>query len=525
MTYGKTKNRHTHTVTAMVLALLLFGGAILLPAFAQDESIEGIRLKGVEFLQTLIQREYDTYARGKTPELGVLLTDYHYLYNENKIATITKAWEQAAAENDAENEEAYNRFRLFLIEHSVWQEAMPFVNDLALSQLESGIQAGNKVIAVREAADLLATEEDRSIRRQVYLTYSQNAEREGVYLAQVNNLFGLILAQKGFESYLDFRQQQTKINFEELSRVASQVLDDTESLYVALLEEALSEDMGIELVRARTFDIMYLMCLHQYDEYFKKKELEKKARVTFETLGFKIKDYSGLKIELSDDRNRIPGFNSFISIIPRKVFLSGKPIDSVTDYEGLLGELGRCLFYLNTQEERFEFRRLGPKTLDEIFVNLFSGLVNNPSWVEEYAGIPADQMGTYMRRRSLVELYKLRRECAAFIFGLRLYGDERTPWRAYNEIMEAALKWRHTDLDSKHYLTVSRGMQSAERLRGMFLAALVRKVLRERYGMEWYAQKEVRDALRRVWAAGLRPEPVEVVYDLGVSEVGPLALL
>jgi hypothetical protein len=239
----------------------------------------------------------------------------------------------------------------------------------------------------------------------------------------------------------------------------------------------------------------------------------------------KPKDFSGLKIELKNDRNRIPGFHSFIAIIPRKVFVSGKPLECVTDYEGLLGELGRCMFYLHTNEERFEFRRLGPITGEEIFVNLFAGLVNNPSWLQEYAEIPPEQMKQYMRRRALAEMYQLRKECATFLFGLRLHGDEATPWRAYNEIMEAALKWRHTDLDSKHYLASCSGLKSAERIRGMFLAAQVRRAFADQYGAEWYKQPQVGEALRTLWGRGLRPEPVEMAHELGVTEIGPTTLL
>jgi len=518
------KSRVSRLSFLALASFLIAAFAASIPAFAQNEAIEGIRSKGLEFLQTLTQREYETYGQGKTPRLAVLFKDYHYLYNENKIATITQAWKDALAKGDKEDEEAFNRFRLFLIDNSIWQEAMPFVDDLAGAQLESGIQAGEKVITVRDAPIFLARESDRNIRRQLYLSYSQNAEREGVYLAQVNNLFSVLVKQKGFESYLDFEQQRKKIAFDELSRVANNVIAETDSLYTILLGEALSEDLDLRITKARTFDIIYLMQLHEFDEYFPKKKLKKKVLSSFEKLGFSPKAFPGLKIDLKEKGNKIAGFHSYIAIIPRKVYVSGKPVGGVSDYEGLLREVGQSLFYLNTKETRFEFRRLGPKTNEEIFGALFASLVGNPAWIRNFTDLPEDQLTKYLRRRALVELYNLRRTCAVFLFELKLYGGERTPWRDYNEILESALKWRHTDLDAKHYLAAGDRLHSAEKLRGLFLAAQIRKALRERYGDEWFLKSELGDELKTIWAKGLKPEPVELLNDLGASDVGPSAL-
>ena len=96
-----------------------------------------------------------------------------------------------------------------------------------------------------------------------------------------------------------------------------------------------------------------------------------------------------------DTENRISKngqAKSFPVHIPDKIFVSINRIKTIEDYESILGQLGKSLFFSSINiDETFENKRLiDPVTL-EIFKILFQDFVFEQKWLERYLRIETDK--------------------------------------------------------------------------------------------------------------------------------------
>jgi hypothetical protein len=62
-------------------------------------------------------------------------------------------------------------------------------------------------------------------------------------------------------------------------------------------------------------------------------------------------------------------------------------------------------------------------------------------------------------------------------------------------------------------------------LEAWFLAAQLRSVLRERFGVEWWTSPGAGAFLRELWALGAELSPVEVAQKIGLEGIDPTSYL
>src|SRR5436853_7387313 len=137
----------------------------------------------------------------------------------------------------------------------------------------------------QEVVVAVATERDRATRLAL------NGKRLAV-IAATNDLRAERLARQheaarslGYESYTNLFEQLRRLDYDAVWRMAAPLLERTEALYVARLNEALRRDVGIGVEEAERSDYLHLVRLTPYDARFPASRLIEIYRETMAGLG------------------------------------------------------------------------------------------------------------------------------------------------------------------------------------------------------------------------------------------------
>jgi hypothetical protein len=87
----------------------------------------------------------------------------------------------------------------------------------------------------------------------------------------------------------------------------------------------------------------------------------------------------------------------------------------------------------------------------------------------------------------------------------------------YAELLSDALK---IDVTPANYLAdIDSGFYVSSYLRSWAFESQLRDNLRERYGNDWFAQREAGSLLRELWAEGQKPTADELLNDVTGAEI------
>jgi len=205
-----------------------------------------------------------------------------------------------------------------------------------------------------------------------------------------------------------------------------------------------------------------------------------------------------------------------------------KPIGGVVDYETLLHEMGHALHDALATVPEYEFQRLGDYGTTEAYAYILETLMADPVFLEK-SGLIVDPV---VRKRFLRQ--QLFDDLAGARYYSALFGYERLLHRgglsddeliaAYKERMEAArlVPLAHPDFG---YMSSNEDFYGVNYLEAWFLAAQIRAVLRERFGVEWWNSPEAGAFLKELWSFGAELSPVEVAQKIGFEGIDPTSYL
>ena len=389
---------------------------------------------------------------------------------------------------------------------------------LAAIEAELEVTVNGDQIPFRMLRPTMANEPDRDRREQLDRVMWEATEEHlnPIYLDGVE-IVRRELPALGASSYVEL-YERFGFRLRELAAQCEAFLADTERLYEDVLGRAAREQLGLSLDELARWDLQRMIRSPQWDEGFPGDRMVPALKATLNDLGIDLDRQANIHLDIEQRPQKTPrAFCSPIEV-PDKVMLVIQPIGGADDWRAFFHEAGHAEHFGNTSPElSMEEKRLGDVAVTEGWAMLMQHLTDEPAWLSRKLDFPRPD--EYAAEGMLWLLFFVRRYSAKLLYELEFHSSNDLGGmpKRYAEILGDALKFEIAeanylaDMDSGFYVT--------SYLRSWAFECQLRDHLRERFGTDWFAQREAGSLLRELWAEGQRPTADELLKDVSGSEL------
>jgi len=493
-------SRPVQTIAAGVLLAAVACGS----AGAQEQDVVRhmrlIREKTGELCSLLLNHQAEVLAEGKTSRLQQAYSRYGYLLTPAKIAEVEQAIAQAP---DSVLKQEWRAtpdiLRLLAARYQVAEMADGFADAMA----QRGVDVDGREVYLRNLERSIALEADRNVRRKIWLAGGDLSRLARVYQHNMMLQLDRNAQDLGADGYYPLLARVEGWNLDLIPGIAEHVLAATDPSYEHSLDSLAAHALGLELRQLRTFDLARLMVLPDLAKPLSDKKLKSIVERTMKDIGLDLGKQRTLKLDLGDEKGRIPGAWAHPHP-PGRGLVTMAPGGQLTDAPDLLGAVGAAQFYfLMPGDLSLEDTYAGTNVYPSVFRALLEMIAEEPAWIERnlepVAGVEPQEIA---RGLALRRLYQARLAAGRFTFQLRLQHDPETDPATYSELMEPVLKCDLFDSDEQAYFFANDEYRSAGLLMGYIMAAQIRAALRAEWGDDWFQHDELAERLTRASAEG-----------------------
>jgi len=187
--------------------------------------------------------------------------------------------------------------------------------------------------------------------------------------------------------------------------------------------------------------------------------------------------------------------------VPDRVVLVVLPQGGQEDYAALFHEAGHTEHFAHARRTLpAEERVLGDNAVTEGFAFLLEHLTGDARWLAARLDMPRSDQ--FVRFSAFVTLFFLRRYCAKLRYELELHSGaplSSLPAR-YAQLLSSAVGVPYPESDFLE--DVDGGFYCTCYLRAWAFEAQLSEWLRERYGGNWFGQREAGTLVRELWELG-----------------------
>jgi hypothetical protein len=383
-------------------------------------------------------------------------------------------------------------------------------------------------LAEREASLELEVNGDRLPYRQSAVTQANEADPERRQAIEQARLEALdrelnplhrraleraheLARELGWSSYRDMYGDLKQMDLRALEHQTSAFLDATADTYEPVMDPHLRSQVGIGLDELRRADLPYFFRAPGFDQLFPEDRLIESLEQTLSGLGIALNDQQNVHLDTEQRPLKSPRAFCAPVHVPAEVYLVIPRQGGRDDYAALYHEAGHTEHYAHVDASMpFEYRHLGDNSVTEGFAFLLEHLTEDPAWLAAMLDVTdAEEYAGYVRASKLLFL---RRYAAKLSYELQLHGAER-PLDEMPDLY-AGLLGNALSLEwpSRTWLSdVDPGFYVANYLRAWAFETRLRKLLRERFGAEWFAEPAAGDLLREIWSEGQRLDADELL--------------
>jgi hypothetical protein len=188
--------------------------------------------------------------------------------------------------------------------------------------------------------------------------------------------------------------------------------------------------------------------------------------------------------------------------VPEEVYLVIRPHGGHNDYRTFWHELGHAMHFSSPPRSLpFEARWLGDCSVTEGFAMLWDHLTLDPSWLDRYTGLGAEDIRSLTFELAVQELHLVRRYAAKILYELSLHRSDLVGMgpEYVSRLSEATL---FTYSEDDHLGDVDPGFYSARYVRAWQLESLMSEALRDRFDEDWYRNPQAGEFVHQLMARG-----------------------
>jgi len=493
-------------------------------ARAQNDAANRIREKVFEFLQAVESTRFETHVKGRDASSERVYATYHYLTTPEKIEEL-RSYKAGAPELEAN---AYELSSMFLIDQTIRARSAPEIDGGARYLADTSILVNGEEISLRNVVNRMATEEDRSARRQWSFAFTEFMENANVYLRQAVHLSNEGAKEFGYEGYLDFISAYHRFDLDELQARAQVLIDGTDDTYGRLLDEqvALAFDGALSTSEVRYYDVPMVRRMHRFNDALPAKKAKKSMEKAFESMGFSLDkpwsvDYETAKVPHARD-----GFDHYLAKIAQSAGIVGhKETSGFLTHVGYLRETGTLLYFGYAGGVNFEYHFLGDPSMAYAAGYLFENLLEDEAFLTDRLDVSDEEAAAIRDAHRFHRLLEVREYAGRLLFLPQLYADVKQPQELFESIFEPIRMWSSTQVDRALYMRSNDEFDCAARFKGMLLAAALRDHLVKLHGEEWWKNEDVAGTLKTLWGQGQQITAEEFGAKLDAPEIVPALLL
>lgn len=390
--------------------------------------------------------------------------------------------------------------------------ATEIVEELAACESSARIDRNGERVAAADVPDLIAVENDASRRRELSARwFDALGACDDLRAARLETLEAAAVSL-GFGGSRALRESFTGINTEKTAAASDGFLERTAPLYtVQLAQWAARQSPPLVMDELRYADALFFERAARLEQHFPSANFQTLYVETMAGLGIKAGTQRNLRLDTEARPAKKTHSACFGINPPADVRLVlGASRGGAKWYQTTFQEAARAQYFVWSSRDlagRYpEFIHPPDGATCDGYGFLFSGLLRDVAWLESQGRRRATQAREVSRSTALVELYEVRRECAALRYSLALdeMKDVRSEQSAERYLMlyDEATGFRHAG--ATRLLDAGRASHAQQSLRARLFAAGLREHLRTRYGTRWYASREAGGELIDLWNTASR---------------------
>ncbi len=464
-------------------------------------------------------REYYLVLSGQKENLELMRIYERYsdLFTQDSISRLKQLLEEASPDYET-TRVSINHLLNFATDQFLENAAKVLTEEISRHEAQSSIEWQGREIHFQEAIVVIKSEKDREARRALY-------QKRGELIEAANDLRAERLSKVhaaahvlGFENYAVMYEQLRNKDYAALAREAEKLLEQTETVYVTRLDEALRRDLQIKIEDAERVDAMYFLNLSEYDEKFPASQLLRVYKETLQGLGIDSDKQKNIYVD-SEPRPRKSARAFCAPIeIPEDVKLVIRPVGGQSDYQAMLHEAGHAQHYSWTSPTlQPEFKYTGDYALTETYAFLFNHLPSESDWLSTLLKFTNNRQ--FIRSATLARLHIVRRYAAKLMYERKLHADNNllSAPALYSHLQTNATKFKTSEVE---FLTdLDDGFYSANYLRAWAFEVALRDYLKTKFDKRWWTSKRAGNFLREIWHTGDRYDADEMAAQIGIGPI------
>lgn len=487
-----------------------------------------------------LTREFYLFNSGRKDnyDIGSIYDRYGDLFSPDAIDRLTDEFNRIPPHFETSRKEL-KHLLAFAINYQLDAAAKDLTEQISRYESSATTQWNGNTITFQDAAVLLATEPDSTLRRKLYdwrlsviaASNDLRAERITKLHEAARNITVIESAadpqrsneeepavRNRYGGYTAVYEALYETNYSGLAAQAETFLTETDNVFELRLREAVARELRMSLEQATRPDGIYFVHLSRYDDVFAANNIMRVYNATMEALGISPAAQTNIKIDAEDRPKKNPRAFCAPVLIPEEIHLVYRPFGGQSDYLALLHEAGHSQHYAWTSASLTpEFRYTGDPALTETYAFLFNHLASDETWLSDVLGLRDSR--DLIVSTLLTRLLTARRYAGKLIYELKLHStsDFSAAAGSYSELQTRGMKFATGeteflfDLDDSFY--------SAAYLKAWAFEVMLRDYLKRRFSSRWWASKRAGNFLKEIWETGEQYTAEEMAIQIGVGPI------
>ncbi|MGB9665028.1 MAG: hypothetical protein ACPL25_08935 [Ignavibacteria bacterium] len=511
------------------LLLMIITGC---PGAKRDElefyrsQVDSLRNVISNFVIEYNQLKYESSLQNRPFLVSNLYKKYGKTFSQNDINLINNLLK---LEQRPERIERLERLKVFIYEKIVEKETSSLCDQIEIIKDEISFNTKKGTFKFDNLTEYLSFEPNNRVRRILYnsnIKILEELQKLQIKLFEARKK--LIKDSLHFNSYLQFASMIRQENLSQFYSMINNFITSTndfyfEQLYELLRTQKYSQDNFFSP------DIYFLTRDKRYDKFFKSDSLKNIFIKTFYNIGFKIDSLQNLQITFEQrDKRKQKEFSpiktsGYTIRIPGQSYLRIDLANGCESYTKAFGECGKLLPEIFTTEETFEIKYLGDDLIPLTFGNLYANLFDDENYLSENIYNSSKSISGYLKQRSFKKLFNVRKLCADFIVEYLFIDSIQTNPDSLVQIYNSILGYNLTEGDkARLFLSLNDYLNEVEQLNAIFIEAMIKTRIREKFGEKWFRNPELKNYLMNFVTKGRKLSKDKFLVEIGYYNLDPI---